>query len=343
MAKRRAVVIAPGRGTYNKGELGYLARHHQGQHELIAEFDRRRAELGQPGLSALDSAGSYSAATLTRGDNASGLIYACSLADFMAIDRERFDVVAVTGNSMGWYSALACSGALDASQGFDLVNAMGTRMHEQGVGGQVIHTTLDEDWQPLPGRREELLALRDAIPDLHVSIELGGMIVFAGTDAALAAFTARAPVGPGRFPLRLGNHAAFHSPLLTQIASDARQVIPASWFRQPDVPLIDGRGQIWRPHMTDLAALWRYTLDHQIVRAYDFTRAVTVAAREFAPDCLIILGPGDTLGGAVLQSLIAARWRGWESKAHFERCQADARHVLAMGRQPQRVGVVSKG
>jgi [acyl-carrier-protein] S-malonyltransferase len=40
------------------------------------------------------------------GDNASLLIYACALADFAAIDRDRFEVVAVTGNSMGWYLAL---------------------------------------------------------------------------------------------------------------------------------------------------------------------------------------------------------------------------------------------
>lgn len=32
------------------------------------------------------------------------LIYACALADFAAIDRDRFEVVAVTGNSIGLVS-----------------------------------------------------------------------------------------------------------------------------------------------------------------------------------------------------------------------------------------------
>ena len=50
------------------------------------------------------------------------LIYAATIGDFMAIDREQIEVVAVTGNSMGWYSALACGGALTAENGFLVAN-----------------------------------------------------------------------------------------------------------------------------------------------------------------------------------------------------------------------------
>src|SRR5579859_7295242 len=110
---KTAVVICPGRGVYNKAELGYLTRHHAGRREMFAAFDRQRGEMGQETLAALDGAPSFSMATHTRGDNASALIYAGSLADFLAIDRNKIDIVAVTGNSMGWYSALACGGALD--------------------------------------------------------------------------------------------------------------------------------------------------------------------------------------------------------------------------------------
>ena len=45
--KRTAVLICPGRGTYNKGELGYIARHHSAQAALIAEFDGYRQRQGQ--------------------------------------------------------------------------------------------------------------------------------------------------------------------------------------------------------------------------------------------------------------------------------------------------------
>jgi [acyl-carrier-protein] S-malonyltransferase len=73
---------------------------------MVAQLDAYRARLGQPTISALDGADKYSPSLHMPGDNASLLIYACALADFAAIDRDRFEVVAVTGNSMGWYLAL---------------------------------------------------------------------------------------------------------------------------------------------------------------------------------------------------------------------------------------------
>ena len=96
----------------------------------MARLDAYRAELGQPTISELDGAEKYSPSLHMPGDNASLLIYACALADFEAIDRDRFDVVAVTGNSMGWYLALACAGVVDFDAGARLVNTMGGLMHE---------------------------------------------------------------------------------------------------------------------------------------------------------------------------------------------------------------------
>ena len=86
------------------------------------------------------------------GDNASLLIYACALADFAAIDRERFEVVAVTGNSMGWYLALACAGVVDLDAGARLVNNMGGLMHEKGQGGQLVWSMADADWRIDPAK-----------------------------------------------------------------------------------------------------------------------------------------------------------------------------------------------
>ncbi len=335
MAKRRALVVAPGRGTYNKGELGYLARWHGARAALIAGFDAQRATLAQPTLTALDQADRFDPTLHLPGSNAAALIYACSYADWLAIDRDAYDIVAVTGNSMGWYSALACAGARTAESGLTLVNHMGTLMEREGTGGQVVHSTLDADWRPIPGRREALLAIE---PALHVSIELGGMIVLAGPQDAVDRFVAVAP-REGTFPLPLPRHAAFHTPLMAPIAAKAQAELPASDFASPMLPLIDGRGGIWRPRMTDTGALWDYTLGHQLTETYDLTHAITVGVREFAPDCVIVLGPGETLGGAVIQSLLAARWRGLETRSAFMAAQAQAPLVLAMGRADQRTRV----
>ncbi len=103
---KTAVLICPGRGTYTKTELGSLAKFPD--RALLARFDAERARLGQETLTALDGAQAYSVARHSRGDNASALIYACTLGDSLSL--AGVEVVAATGNSMGWYSALACAG-----------------------------------------------------------------------------------------------------------------------------------------------------------------------------------------------------------------------------------------
>jgi acyl transferase domain-containing protein len=166
------------------------------------------------------------------------------------------------------------------------------------------------------------------------------MLVLAGDEAGLSAFQAAVPVAQERFPMRLSNHAAFHSHLQAPVAEKGRSRLPSSLFGQPAIPMVDGRGAIWWPGATDTEALWRYTLDHQVVETYDFTQAIRVAAREFAPDLFIVPGPGTTLGGAVAQSLIQANWLGLSSKAEFQARQAETPLLLAMGMEEQRQLVV---
>jgi malonyl CoA-acyl carrier protein transacylase len=343
--KEAALVVCPGRGTYGKAELGYLKRFHADKGELIAGFDRLRAERGQPAISELDGADRFSPALHTRGDIASPLIFAASYADFLALDRSRFDVAAVTGNSMGWYTALAVGGAVGAEQGFRIIDAMGENSQAGEAGGQVLLTLVDEDWRELAGLREQVMALAATIGArdgcrLFVSIELGGMIVFAGNEPGLAALVAEAPPNPARDPLRLVNHGPFHTPLMTGSSERAMAQLPSGWFGSPEAPMIDGRGHVWRPFASGPAALHDYTFVHQILATYDFTRAVQVAVREYSPDRIILLGPGDTLGGAIAQALIAIQWRGLRSKRDFQEMQAADPFLISMGREDQRALVI---
>ena len=89
-------------------------------------------------------------------------------------------------------------------------------------------------------------------------------------------------------------------------------------------------------------ALRDYTFVTQILETYDFTRAIQVAVKEYAPDRIILLGPGDTLGGAIAQALIAIRWQGMRSKQDFQAVQgSDGPLLLSMGRGDQRSQVVA--
>lgn len=345
---RTAVLICPGRGSYNRAELGWLARYHADKAPLLAAFDAIRAREGAEGVTALDAAARFDGRKFLRGDVASPLIFACSLLDAFSLAPD-IELVAVTGNSMGWYTALAAGGALAPEDGFRLADTMGRLMHARGTGGQLIYPFMDEDWRDDPARRAELLALVEDIASrkghaLALSIELGGMLVLAGNAAGLAAFEAAVPPLQGRFPMRLPGHAAFHSPLMAPVAEEGRRRLEAGMFGQPRLPLIDGRGAIWWPHATDTRALRDYTLGHQVTALYDFTRAVQVAAREFAPDLFILTGPGDSLGGAVAQALIRARWRGLSDRDGFRRMQeGPAPLLVAMGREDQRRQVAGPG
>lgn len=343
--KQRAVVICPGRGTYNKEELGYLQRLHSDKTEIVSLIDDYRDGQGQIKVSELDGMDNYSMRVHTAGENASALIYACALSDYQAINKDEFDIVAVTGNSMGWYIALAVAGALAPPQAIELINTMGSMMTKGVIGGQMIYPIINDDWQIDSEKEQQVMqwlaqANEQAGCEVHISINLGGYIVFGGNKAGLKTLETLLPVVQDRYPMNLFNHAAFHTPLLTDVSKQAMDKMPASMFNAPKVPLIDGLGQVWQPYSCDTKKLYNYTLDTQVVAPYNFSKAIEVAIKEFAPDKLIILGPGATLGGAVAQSLIAHQWHGMTNKADFIGLQKQNPYILAMGLTEQRKQVV---
>ena len=281
----------------------------------------------------------------TAGENASALIYACAAADYQAINRDEYDIVAVTGNSMGWYIALAVAGALNPKNAIHLINTMGSMMTAGVVGGQLIYPVVDDNWQLEPQlfqQIDNLLKELNQQPEVevYISIKLGGYLVFGGNKAGLKALEQVLPVKQDRYPMNLFNHAAFHTPLLTETSNQAKQLLGAQLFQSPKLPIIDGMGQIWQPYSTDVNKLYDYTLGHQVTDYYDFSKAVEVAIKEFNPDKLIILGPGSTLGGAIGQVLLQHNWLGLQTKADFIQRQKTDPFLLAMGITQQRTMVV---
>lgn len=340
-AKKRAIVICPGRGTYNKEELGYLQRLHSDKPELIEMIDKYRNQQGQVSIAELDAMAQYSMGLHTAGENASALIYGCAMGDFQTINKEEYDIVAVTGNSMGWYIALGVAGALSPEASIELINTMGSMMTNGLVGGQMIYPITDENWciddEVVQKIKHWLIeANKKEGCEVYISINLGGYIVFGGNKAGLKALTQLLPVVQDRYPMNLFNHGAFHTPLLTETSQKAQSLLSPNLFNKPPIALIDGLGKIWQPHSTDTHALYNYTLGTQVIAPYNFTKAIEVAVKEYAPDKLIILGPGATLGGAVAQSLIGQQWLGMHSKADFIALQRKDPFVLAMGLSEQR-------
>lgn len=336
MSKKRVVVICPGRGTYTKETLGYLKKFRPQYNEFIHILDEKRAALNTPTLTALDEEPQFKPQLHTKGENASALIYACSYCDFLSLDKDKYEIVAVTGNSMGWYIALAVAGVLDVHGAFDVINTMGSMMKDGLIGGQMIYPTVDENWIALPERMtliENALREVNALPDCeaHISIHLGGYAVIGGNQKALDFLLKKLPKIEN-YPFQLINHAAFHTPLLTETSQKAFSILGQDLFQKPKFPLIDGRGHIWQDYATDLNALYDYTFDHQVTQPYDFTTAISVSLKEFCPDHLILLGPGNTLGGAIGQIMIQNNWQNVSSKADFSERQKQDPFLISLGR-----------
>ncbi len=341
--RKSAVVIFPGRGTYSKEELGYLARHHGDKHDFVSAIDRWRMDQEITPVTELDNAEKYLASRHASSLNASALIYTCALADFASINSDAYEIAAVCGNSLGWYLTLAAASAVNEANAIRLVDTMGALMEEKGVGGQLIYPFVDEEWRP---SREREKAISDALHDgktageAYLSIRLGGMAVLAGDDQGMAAMEAALPAAENRYPFRLARHAAFHTPLLAHVSQAAFDALPVTMFTAPRIPMIDGRGGVWRSGSSDIDALYNYTLGQQIVETYDFSKSIEVAIKEFCPDLLILAGPGATLGAPIAQELIRHRWFGLSSKDDFTALQKDSPKLLAMGREEQRTLVV---
>jgi [acyl-carrier-protein] S-malonyltransferase len=333
--KETILVVCPGRGTYNAPELGYLARHH-GNAAWLARFDTLRMEAGKETLTALDGAAKFTPAHF-RGDNAAPMIHACAYLDFLSLDRARFEVVAVTGNSMGWYTALACAEAVSAEHGFAIADGMGVHSQRHAPGGQTVLVLAGDDWTVDHAllRSVEVAMERH---DVRLSIRLGGMLVAAGEDAALNALERDLPNLP-RPPMRLAGHGPFHTALMQASSDAARANFPADWFGKPNVPMIDGRGRVWRRFESTGQDLWDYTFGHQILEPFDFSAAMTVGIREFAPDRIVLLGPGETLGGAIGQVLVALNWLDISSRNVFAARQGEDPFLIGLGRPSQR-GIV---
>jgi [acyl-carrier-protein] S-malonyltransferase len=327
----RVVLACPGRGAYGPASLGSLPR----EHPWLNAAEELRAGLGLPSLATLDAAETFDPAQHLRPANAAPLTYLVTLLD-AARAAEDHEVVAVAGNSLGWQSALGVAGALSFEDGFRLVQQLAL-LSERALpgaapGGQVIYPLTDAAWHPDPALQSAVdVALSQVNGDAHTAIELGGYIMLAGTEPGVGKLLAALPqvrVGEQVYPLRSPLASPSHTPLAGQLASAARELLDDLAWRQPATTLIDGRGVRWTPWSTDPTALADYTLGQQMTAPYRFGTSIRVALREYAPDLLLLPGPGNSLGAICGQIVVAEGYRRIRSRKAFEAAQSGRRPVV---------------
>lgn len=323
----RAVILCPGRGSYTESTLRSLPD--DSPHVATAEGLRQR--FGLPSLLELDRAEKFKASEHLKPSNVSPLIFLISVLDAERAKAEH-DVVAVGGNSLGWYTALAVAGVLTFEEGLHMVQTISLLQERHGDGGQILYPVVDDEWRPSAERRQAVaVALESARGRAFPSIDLGGVVVLAGTEEGLRALETSLPkarLGKNAYPFRLMQHGPYHTPLVEEVAVAARESLRDMHWRRPTIALIDGLGRTHTPQAARVAELGNYTLGAQLITPFDFATSVRVALREFAPERIVLPGPGNALGGVVGQCLVAEGWRGVSSKAEFEQIQASSFPVV---------------
>ena len=323
MSKPTAVLFCPGRGSYTKEELGFVGRTVQSGPvaDALAVSDKVRREQGRKTLTEVDGADRFRPSLHLDGENAAELIYFGTMAHVQEL-RERYDILAVAGSSLGWYTALPASGALGATNGWRLVSTMAS-LQKQVKGGQVLMTTVGDDWQPNMALRVAVQATVQALQDrgeeffCDYSIRLGGHEVLAGTEMGVRELLVRLPkvaIGGREFPFRLAGHGPFHTGLCLPTAEQAAEMLRDLPIKMPDCHLIDGFGNVHSPWSADPRELLRYTVHNQVVDTFDFSACVRTAMREFQPDVLLCAGPGASLRAPVGHCVLHEGWRGLHDK-----------------------------
>ncbi len=327
----RAAVAFPGRGSYGPGSLGSLPA----DHPWVARADELRAEAGLPALSAIDGAERFTPALHLRASNAWPLTFLVSLLDAERIADDH-EVVVVVASSIGWYTALAASGALEFDDAFRLVQQMAIAAEEPlddaATAAELVYPLIDDAWERDETRAGLIdAALADAGDGAARSLELGSFSVIAGTADAVERVRASLPpvtVGGRSYPLRLASADAWHTPLRTTAAAGAATRLGGLGWERPKVTLVDGRGVRFTPLSTDPARLAEQSLVGHAEAPYDFARAFRVALREYAPDVVLLPGPGATLGTACAQLIVAEGYRGIRSRTELEAVQGGPSPLL---------------
>jgi len=327
----RAAVAFPARGSYGPASLGALPA----SHPWVRRADQLRGEFDLPALSGLDRVPRFDPAIHLRSANASPLTFLCGLLDAERIAGDH-EVVVVVASSTGWYTALAASGVLEFDDAFRLVQTMALLAEEpiagDDPGGQLIYALTDAEWRPDPARSSALeAALARQHDGVHRSLELGAFSVIGGSVGGLAEVAAELPsveVGSRVFPFRAAMQEAWHVPLREEAAARAAERLVDLRWSAPNVTLVDGRGVRWTPWSTDPVELGRHTIREQPTSTYDFARSMRVALREYAPDVLLLPGPGASLGEVCAQLIVAEGYRGIRTRAELEETQSGGQPIL---------------
>lgn len=213
------------------------------------------------------------------------LTHSVGLFRILRRDGLRFD--AALGHSLGDYSALVATGALEFAAALRLVRRRGEEMlaaAERAAGGMAAVIGLADDVV------DELCSGLDGVWPANYNAP--GQVVVSGTPAGLELLAEHAAGAGAKKVIPLAVSGAFHSPLIEPALDPLRAELEAADWRSPDPPFFSATSV--RFESGDLAGL----LQRQLVSPVRFSQAVSVLVAA-GYDSFLEVGPGTVLGGLV--------------------------------------------
>ncbi|HVX30816.1 MAG TPA: ACP S-malonyltransferase [Nitrolancea sp.] len=189
----------------------------------------------------------------------------------------------VAGHSLGEYSALVASGALDLADGARLVRKRGELMEQHGLGGMIAVLGLDDLVV------NEIATLSGAEV---ANINAPGQITLSGRSDALERATQLAREAGARRVIPLAVNVAFHCSLMAPVVAELQPMIAEIPFKRPAVPLIANVDARLLSEPDDLRA----ELAAQITASVRWVDVIQ-RAMEHGVTSLFEIGPGKVLSG----------------------------------------------
>jgi [acyl-carrier-protein] S-malonyltransferase len=154
---------------------------------------------------------------------------------------------AVTGHSLGEYSALYCAGVMDFATGLELVKQRSLLMSEARGGAMTALIGFD--------RVQLEMAIAQTADVILANDNSADQVVISGTEAAVKSICEQVK---SKRAISLAVSGAFHSPLMTDAAAKFAEMLKATIFNDAEIPVISNvepneattSGQVLRDRLT---------------------------------------------------------------------------------------------
>ena len=201
---------------------------------------------------------------------------------------------AVTGHSLGEYSALSCAGVVDFATGLELVKQRSLLMSEASGGSMTALLGFD--------RHQLEAAIAQTADVILANDNSNDQVVISGTEAAIKSICEQVK---SRRAIPLKVSGAFHSPLMAEAATQFAVTLEKTIFNDAEMPVISNvapdeattSGQVIREHLAQQMTSpvrWREICLYLAAQGYETAievgsgKVLTGLVRKSAPSLALV-------------------------------------------------------